>query len=118
MCAGARSQPPARVISSVAEYVRDGWLGTLHKLGVEWIPMTRLYGVDEDSAYFQHTVNGEAIVAAGIDTLVLAMGHEADRSLADTLEDWPGELHAIGDALSPRTAEEAVLEGLKVGSRL
>ncbi len=31
---------------------------------------------------------------------------------------WPGELHQIGDCLAPRTAEEAVLEGLKVGDAL
>ncbi len=28
------------------------------------------------------------------------------------------EVQVIGDALSPRTAEEAVLEGLKVGSEI
>lgn len=103
---------------SIQQYVRDSWLGTLHKLGVEWIPMTRLYGADEDSVYFQHTMNGEAVVAEGIDTLVLAMGHEADRSLADSLQRWRGDVHSIGDALSPRTAEEAVLEGLKIGAAL
>jgi hypothetical protein len=32
--------------------------------------------------------------------------------------DYEGQVHVIGDALSPRTAEEAVLEGLKVGVRL
>ena len=31
---------------------------------------------------------------------------------------WPGEVWAIGDAMAPRTCEEAVLEGLKVGSAL
>ena len=103
---------------TIQQYVRDAWLGTLHKLGVEWTPMARLFGADEDSAYFQHTVNGEAIVAEGVDTLVLAMGQEADQRLAAELEGFGGELHAIGDCLSPRTAEEAVLEGLKVGAAL
>ncbi len=103
---------------TIQQYVRDAWLGTLHKLGVEWTPMARLYGADEDSVYFQHTVNGEAVIAEGVDTLVLALGHEPVRSLADALEDWPGEVHEIGDCLAPRTAEEAVLEGLKVGAIL
>ena len=31
------------------------------------------------------------------------------------LSDWPGEIHIIGDCLAPRTAEEAVLEGLRAG---
>ena len=55
----------------------------------------------------------------GADTLVLALGHEPVSELADALGeegmDWRGELHLIGDCLAPRTAEEAVFEGLKVG---
>ena len=50
------------------------------------------------------------------DTLVLAYGHNSEMDLANSLEDSETEVHVIGDALSPRTAEEAVLEGLKVGS--
>ena len=50
-----------------------------------------------------------------VDTLVLAQGNRRDAALAEALEDWPGELHLIGDALSPRTCEEAVLEGLRAG---
>ena len=103
---------------SIQQYVRDAWLGTLHTLGVQWTPMARLFGVDEDTAYFQHTVNGEPILCEQTDTLVLAMGHESDRGLADALEDWSGELHLIGDCLAPRTAEEAVLEGLKVAAAI
>jgi predicted NAD/FAD-dependent oxidoreductase len=38
--------------------------------------------------------------------------------LADALLDYAGEVHAIGDCLSPRTVEEAVLEGLRVASEL
>jgi len=98
--------------------VRDAWLGTLHKLGVELLPMVRLFGADAGTAYFQHTASGEAVLCEGMDTLVLAMGHDAEGALADEMEDWPGELHRVGDCLSPRTAEEAVLEGLKVGAAL
>jgi hypothetical protein len=49
---------------------------------------------------------------------VLALGHEQDSRLAGELDGWPGELHRIGDCVAPRTAEEAVLEGLKVGAAL
>ena len=31
---------------------------------------------------------------------------------------WAGELQVIGDCLAPRTAEEAVYEGLKIGREL
>ena len=102
----------------IQQYVRDQWNGTLHKLGVEVIPYARLYGADGDTVYLQHTSSGEPIVCEGVDTVVLALGHEQEAGLADSLADWPGELHRIGDCIAPRTAEEAVLEGLKVGSAI
>jgi NADPH-dependent 2,4-dienoyl-CoA reductase/sulfur reductase-like enzyme len=100
----------------IQQYVRDQWNGTLHKLGVEVIPYARLYGADGETVYLQHTASGEPIICEGVDTVVLALGHEQEAGLADSLADWPGELHRIGDCVAPRTAEEAVLEGLKVGS--
>ena len=103
---------------TIQQYVRDAWLGTLHSLGVELLPLVRLFGADAETAYFQHTASGEAVLCEGMDTLVLAMGHDAVSDLADALADWPGALHRIGDCLSPRTAEEAVLEGLKVAAAL
>ena len=52
----------------------------------------------------------------GVDTLVTALGHQAVDALQLTLEGWDGEVHPIGDCLAPRTAEEAVLDGLGAGS--
>jgi len=103
---------------TIQQYVRDAWLGTLHSLGVELLPLVRLFGADAETAYFQHTASGQAVLCEGMDTLVLAMGHDSVCDLADALTDWPGALHRIGDCLSPRTAEEAVLEGLKVAAAL
>ncbi len=48
-------------------------------------------GADATTAYLQHTVSGEATVLDDVETVVLAQGH------------------------GPRTAEEAVLEGLQAG---
>ncbi len=48
-------------------------------------------GADATTAYLQHTVSGAAIVLDDVDTVVSAQG------------------------LGPRTAEEAVLEGLQAG---
>ena len=100
---------------SVPQYVRDVWLGTLHKLGVEVLPYMRLFGADSDTAYFQHTLSGEPVMLEQTDTLVTALGHASDTALADALTDWPGALHIIGDGHTVRTAEEAVLDGLRVG---
>ncbi len=95
--------------------VRDFWIGELHKLGVEMIPYARLFGADADTVYLQHTVNDQPIICDEVETLVLSQGTRPLKTLAEALADWDGDVHVIGDALSPRTAEEAVLEGLKAG---
>jgi pyruvate/2-oxoglutarate dehydrogenase complex dihydrolipoamide dehydrogenase (E3) component len=97
-------------------YVRDAWNAILHKLGVEVMPYAKLFGVDSDTVYMQHTVSGEPIIFEAVDTLVLAQGHESRDELSATLAGLAIETHLIGDCLSPRTAEEAVLEGLKVAA--
>ncbi|MCP5088083.1 MAG: FAD-dependent oxidoreductase [Rhodobacteraceae bacterium] len=103
---------------SIPQYARDKWLGDLHRLGVEIIHYARLYGVDNDSAYFQHTLSGEPIVLEGIDTVITSLGHQSVTTLEDELSDWGGDVHIIGDCLAARTVEEAILEGLRVGSQI
>jgi NADPH-dependent 2,4-dienoyl-CoA reductase/sulfur reductase-like enzyme len=103
---------------SIPQYVRDESAARLNRLGVEVIPYARLFGIDGETAYFQHITSGEPLLFEGVDTLVLAQGHEAVEELADALRGLPVELHQIGDCLSPRTAEEAVLDGLRVASAL
>ena len=92
--------------------------GRLHSLGVEVIPYMRLFGADEDTVYLQHIMTQEAVLLEDVGTLVLAYGHQSEVSLFNELEGKVAELHAIGDCLNPRTAEEAVLEGLRVGSSI
>ena len=103
---------------SIPQYARDKWLGDLHCLGVEIIPYTRLFGVDKDSAYFQHTLSGKPIVLEGIDTIVTSFGHQPVTTLGNDLGNRDFDIHMIGDCLSPRTVEEAVLEGLRIGSQI
>ena len=103
---------------SIPQYARDAWLGTLHRLGVEILPYLRLYGADAEDAYFQHVLSGEPVMLEGVDTLVTSLGHQPVATLADALSQWPGELHLVGDCLTPRTVEEAVFEGLKAGAAL
>lgn len=103
---------------TIPQYARDSWLGDLHKLGVEILPYLRLYGADAQDAYFQHTLSGEPVILNNVDSLVIALGHQSETSLEHELADWAGELRVIGDSLSPRTVEEAVLDGLKAAVAL
>ena len=103
---------------NVHQYVRDHWIGELHRLGVEIVNFARLFGFDGETAYFQHACSQEPIVFEGVHTVVASLGHQRVAALEDELAGWGGELHLIGDCLAPRTAEEAVLEGLRIASEL
>ncbi len=96
-------------------YLRDRWLGDLSRLGVEVIPYARLFGADAETAYLIHSVTQEPIVCEDVDTVVLALGHRSVTTLEDELSGTGIELHMAGDCLSPRTAEEAIYEGMMAG---
>jgi 2,4-dienoyl-CoA reductase-like NADH-dependent reductase (Old Yellow Enzyme family) len=99
-------------------YVRDAAVAALQKLGVTIMPYMRLYGSDSDSVYLQHIASGEAVIIEAVDTLVLCTGHTPVNDLADALEGDAFDIRIIGDAAAPRTAEEAVYEGLQVATTI
>ena len=101
---------PGEMIQGI---VRDQWIGELHKLGVEMVPYMRFHGADADSAYFQHQINGEAVVCDEVDTVVTCSASRAEDHLLRDLETLGVPVYPVGDCVSPRTAEEAVLDGLK-----
>ncbi len=103
---------------AIQSYLRDYWVGELHRLGVEIVAYARPFGVDADTVYLQQTASGVAMQLDGVDTLVLAQGHAPNDGIAAELAGFAGEVHLIGDCLAPRTAEEAVYDGLKVASEL
>ena len=96
-------------------YVRDDIAAALHRLRVEVRPYARLYGTAGNTVFLQHTPSGEAMEVEGVDTVVLCLGHRPVDDLAGVVERLGIELHMAGDCLAPRTAEEAVFEGLKAG---
>lgn len=99
-------------------YMRDIWVGKLYRLGVEIITYARFFGADENTAYFHHMANSDPIVMEGMDTLVLAQGHHPVIALEQSLRGHDIEIHPVGDCLSPRTAEEAIYEGMMVARKL
>ena len=104
---------------TVNQYVRDNWLGILHKLNVETLTHLRLHGIDSEDAYFQHTLSGEPVILNNVDTLVTAFGAGSSNTLEKDLKNnFHSKLHVIGDALSPRTVEEAILDGLKTSTAI
>jgi 2,4-dienoyl-CoA reductase-like NADH-dependent reductase (Old Yellow Enzyme family) len=96
-------------------YVRDTLAAALHRLRVEVRPYMRLFGTSAGSVFLQHVPSGEAVEVEGVDTLVLCLGHRPIDDLSEAVMAMGIELHLAGDCLAPRTAEEAVYEGLRAG---
>ncbi|MFT5483987.1 MAG: 2,4-dienoyl-CoA reductase-like NADH-dependent reductase (Old Yellow Enzyme family) [Halieaceae bacterium] len=93
-------------------YLRTYWAGVMHKLAVQVIPYARLFGAAGDTVYFYHNGSGEPILCGDTNTLVMAQGHKPETSLEQALLGVDVETYIVGDCLSPRSAEEAVFEGL------
>jgi 2,4-dienoyl-CoA reductase-like NADH-dependent reductase (Old Yellow Enzyme family)/thioredoxin reductase len=104
--------------AALQQYVRDSLVGALERQRIAVVPLVRLFGVDDDSVYLQHVLTGEPVILEGVSSLVLALGHEADSALLSSLEESGIAVAGVGDCLAPRSVEEAVLEGLKVGSAI
>lgn len=96
-------------------YVRDNIAAELHRLRVEVRPYMRLFGTSGGSVFLQHVPSGEAVEVEGVDTLVLCLGHRPVDDLSEAVAALGIELHMAGDCLAPRTAEEAVYDGLRAG---
>ena len=100
---------------SLQIYTRNHYVGRLYQLGVDILPHARLYGSDAATVYLQNTLTDEAIVLEDIDTLVLSLGQQAYNPLETALQERGITPLVIGDCLLPRTAEEAVYEGMQAG---
>ncbi|MBT7648331.1 MAG: FAD-dependent oxidoreductase [Alphaproteobacteria bacterium] len=108
----------AQLGESLMQYMRDHAAGRMFDLGVTLHSYARVFGVDADTVYLEHAMARKPIVCEGVDTLVTALGHEAVDDLEGELAGMGLDLHLVGDCLTPRTAEEAVLEGMKAGCAL
>jgi 2,4-dienoyl-CoA reductase-like NADH-dependent reductase (Old Yellow Enzyme family) len=102
------------------QYVRDTMTAAARRARVDIRPTLRLFGADGSAVFLQDVLTGEPVVIEDVRALVLAQGQAPDDTLLAELEDArdagaPWEVHAVGDVLSPRTIEEAVLDGLRVG---
>jgi 2,4-dienoyl-CoA reductase-like NADH-dependent reductase (Old Yellow Enzyme family) len=104
--------------SALQQYVRDSHLRALVEANVTLLPLVRLFGVDDDTAYLQHLLTDEPILIEGISGVVLAHAHEPVDDLLREIEASSVRCIGIGDCMAPRTMEEAVLEGLRAGSEI
>jgi 2,4-dienoyl-CoA reductase-like NADH-dependent reductase (Old Yellow Enzyme family) len=100
---------------TLQQYVRDEMVRALSRARVEVVNFTRVFGVDSESAYVQHVLTKETSdMACGA---LVSAGWRVGRSgLLDALVTRGVNAIGIGDALGPRSVEEAVYEGLLAAS--
>jgi hypothetical protein len=86
---------------------------------VDLRPQLRLFGADPSAVFLQDVLTSEPVVIEDTSALVLAQGTVPADGLLVELEaaaaDGSFRVLGAGDVLTPRTIEEAVLEGLRVG---
>ena len=99
------------------QYVRTAMLRQALAARVEILPSTRLIGVDADTAYLQHTLTEEPVLIEDVAAVVLAQGNVPVRA-ADLEELEDTRVFEVGDCVAARTVEEAILDGLLVGTRI
>jgi 2,4-dienoyl-CoA reductase-like NADH-dependent reductase (Old Yellow Enzyme family) len=103
----------AAVGEGVHQYQRNLYLGRLDRLGVRLLHHTELVADDHGGTLvLRHVFSGRTEpLPDGLATLVFAQGRAPDDALWRALEGRPGCVRA-GDVLGPRSAEEAILEGM------
>ena len=123
MLAGQGHRVTLAVVGTMAgqriqQYVRDTMTASARRAHVDIRPTLRLYGADSSAVFLQDVLTGDAVVVEDVAALVLAQGQTPEDALLSELEAAVAdgasfEVRAVGDCLSPRTIEEAVLEGLR-----
>jgi 2,4-dienoyl-CoA reductase-like NADH-dependent reductase (Old Yellow Enzyme family)/thioredoxin reductase len=103
---------------SVHQYRRNLYLQRLYREGVTILQHHELLGARADEAYLGNVFARELRVALPFDRLVLALGRVPVDGLAPELRALGLTVEEAGDCRSPRSLEEAVLEGAMAVERL
>jgi len=90
-------------------------LKRLKKNDVKLMPDTKVQRLTKDAMIAQQ---GEEKISLPIETVVIAVGVQANRELSDALAQSDIEIHTIGDAVEPRKVLDAIWEGFEAGNKV
>jgi 2,4-dienoyl-CoA reductase-like NADH-dependent reductase (Old Yellow Enzyme family)/thioredoxin reductase len=91
------------------------FLKRLTEHGVVMRPLTAAVRLSGKSLTVRHVLTRLETQVSGIDNLVVVDGRQPVDGLAAQLKGVVGEIHVIGDALSPRRMLHATLDGARLG---
>jgi 2,4-dienoyl-CoA reductase-like NADH-dependent reductase (Old Yellow Enzyme family)/thioredoxin reductase len=90
----------------------------LLRAGVTITTLTTVKEIQGQTVITSNVLTGEEGRIEGVDTVVAAMGGEADCALYRSLKGKVKELYAVGDCTQPRLIPQTTLDGLRVGTKL
>ena len=102
---------------SLHQYRRNLALQRLYRAGVEIRQHLELTGVDRGRVVLRNVFAPELELVLAADALVLALGRVPADDLAPALVAAGLQIEEAGDCLSPRSLEEAILEGTGAAQR-
>jgi len=102
---------------AIHQYQRNVYAARLYRGGVRIAHHLELAGTEPGRVHFRNLFAPELETALPADLLVLALGRVPERGLAEQLAARGLEVLEAGDCLSPRSAEEAILEGTLAARR-
>jgi 2,4-dienoyl-CoA reductase-like NADH-dependent reductase (Old Yellow Enzyme family)/thioredoxin reductase len=108
----------AAVGEAVHQYQRNLYLARLYRAGVHIEHHLELLGAARGNASFRNVFAPELETALPADLLVLALGRVPEDRLAEELRGRGLTVEEAGDCRSPRSLEEAILEGTLAGRLL
>ena len=103
---------------SVHQYRRNLYLQRLYRAGVEIVQHHELATASPGEARLRNVFALELERTIAADTIVLALGRVPEDTLAPALRAAGFHVEEAGDCLSPRSLEEAVLEGTIAAQKL
>jgi pyruvate/2-oxoglutarate dehydrogenase complex dihydrolipoamide dehydrogenase (E3) component len=102
----------------VHQYRRNLYLQRLYRAGVSILQHQRLAGASATQVELTNVFAAEQVTHVEADLLVLALGRVPADGLAQILAEAGFRIEEAGDCLSPRSIEEAVLEGTLAARRV
>lgn len=101
--------------AGIQQYTKTLLVSQALRSGITFVNDARLVGVDGDTGYLQSTL---CEIVHEVDGVAATIVSGAPRSVVPDLDFGDREVHVIGDALAPRTVEEAVYEGLIAATKM
>ncbi|MFV9502950.1 MAG: mycofactocin system FadH/OYE family oxidoreductase 2 [Oscillochloridaceae bacterium umkhey_bin13] len=93
----------------------EHWYRRARKLGIRTTPDYTVLWIEPGQVNAIHNYSGQQRAFGQLDTIVLAVPRRADASLYRALKGQVRLLHRIGDAVAPRRAHAAIIEGERIG---